>query len=94
MSILNRTAPRVKPQTPVTATRVIFDASRKTRTPHFGAGVLPTTRYSNDFAFMPFTAEDHEWARGLFADEPSDAEIDAMYRESALLDRYTAGHVL
>jgi hypothetical protein len=100
--ILNRTKSQVKPVTPTKTTRVLFDGGRRMRPARpFGAGILGT-RYAGQHGFMPFTAEDDDWARGLSkvtageldaAEDRYDEILEQRYLESAMLDRYTRGHL-
>jgi hypothetical protein len=101
MSILNRIDRKSKP-TPVRDTIILFDGGRQARVPGFGKG-LSTARYAGQHGFMPFTAEDDAWARGLSdvtageleaAEERYNEILEQRYLESAMLDRYTAGYVL
>jgi hypothetical protein len=98
MAILNRIDRKSKPA-PVCDTIILFDGGRPTRVPGFGKG-LSETRYAGQHGFMPFTAEDDAWARGLSdvtageldaAEDRYDEIIEQRYLESAMLDRYTNG---
>lgn len=89
MSILTRTRPQVKP-TPTESTRVLFDATRRTVSPHFGLGILPSCPTFR--APAPF--EDMQWAAEYFGRTTVDydvVELEARAAESAALDRLEMG---
>jgi hypothetical protein len=99
MSIFHRVSRKSKPA-PVRNTVVLFDGGRRHRNPSFGRGILAY----RPSAKLPCLIRDLAWATEAFASH-SAMEVDAAearyneiieqrYLESAMLDRYTAGHVL
>lgn len=87
---LTRIAPRVKPAR-VSTTCVLFDATLPRKSPRFGRGILA----SRPGYRAPFTVADAAWAAAELNaagnDAAYDAHIEAMYMESAFMDRYELG---
>jgi hypothetical protein len=83
---------------PVRTTIVLFDGGRRARVPGFGAGILAY----RPSAKLPCTVGDLAWAATAFtstaeldaAEERYDEILEQRYLESAMLDRYTRGHLL
>jgi hypothetical protein len=89
---------RIRPA-PVRSTIVLFDGGPRHRVPDFGAGILAY----RPAAKLPCTVGDLAWATEAFASHSAE-EVDAAedrydeilemrYLESAMLDRYTRGHL-
>lgn len=104
MLTATKPAGKTKGVVPTKATRILFDAGRKTRVDSFGEGILPPTRWTGDHRYAPFTVEEAEWAASIsIADRAAeiDAEEDAYNAfleqqafEDAAVGRLSRGHCL